>query len=180
MNSEVKSSRLGPYTGEDKRVEEAHSTIRSRGGEILNIHKTACHSPGMFRAMATYAAALRSESAISAPIRQLVVLRVCQLNDGAYEWNVHVGVASKIGVPPGKIEELRNWSSSDLYSNDERVALGFADQMSANSGVDEAAFQKAMGAFGAKGVVDLAALIAWYVGNTRFAKALEIMPDARG
>lgn len=180
MNTEGKSSRLGPYTAQDERIEAAFSTIRARGGEILNIHKTACHSPGVFRAMATYAAALRSESAIPAPIRQLVVLRVCQLNGGTYEWSVHVGVTAKMGVPTAKIEALRNWSGSDLYSDDERAALGFADQTSANSGVDEATFQAATNAFGAGGVVDLSALVAWYVGNTRFTNALEIEPDANG
>jgi alkylhydroperoxidase family enzyme len=178
MKSVEMSSRLGPYTGEDERIEAAFSTIRGRGGEILNIHRTASHSPGMFRAMAAYAAALRSESAIPAPIRQLVVLRVCQLNGGTYEWNVHVGVTTKMGVPVQKIEALQNWSDSDLYSNDERAALGYADQTSANRGVDEATFQAVMNAFGKQGVVDLTALVGWYVGNTRFTNALEIAQDA--
>lgn len=180
MNTTTHPSRLGLYAGSDERVDAAFAVIHGRGGEILNIHKTVCHSPGMFRAMATYAAALRTESAIPAPIRQLVVLRVCQLNSGAYEWSVHVGVTTKMGVPMTKIDALRNWTESDLYSDEERAALGFADQTSANTGVDEETFQTALNTFGPQGVVDLAALVSWYVGNTRFATALEIVPDGPG
>jgi len=177
MNTEQKSSRLGPYTGKDERIDAAFATIHGRGGEILNLHRTLSHSPGIFRPAASYAAALRLESSISAPIRQLVVLRVCQLNRGFYEWSHHVGVTIKMGVPIAKIEALGDWSSSDLYSEEERIALGFADRMSANDGVDETMFQSAITAFGARGVMDLSALIGWYIGNTRITNALGIIPD---
>ncbi len=177
MSVSDKSSRLGAYTAEDDRISAAFSTIRGRGGEILNIHKTLCHSPAMLSAQATYATALRGESSIPKPIQQLAILRVCQLNNGAYEWSVHVRVTTKMGVPLSKIEALNTWVDSDLFTGDERTALAFADQASGAGGVDGPTFRAAINAFGARGVVDLSALVAWYVGNTRFTKALEIAPE---
>lgn len=177
MNAADKSSRLGAPTGADDRITTAFSTIRARGGEILNIHRTLCHSPAMLRAQSSYATALRGESSIPRPMQQLAILRVCQLNDGAYEWNVHSRVAINMGLPAFKIDALDDWSDSEQFSDEEKVMLAFVDKASAGNGIDDAVFQAAKDAFGAVGVVDLASLVAWYVGNTRFTKALEITLD---
>ncbi|WP_439361577.1 carboxymuconolactone decarboxylase family protein [Bradyrhizobium sp. DASA03007] len=128
-------------------------------------------------AQATYATALRGQSSIPRPLQQLMILRICQLNDGAYEWSVHVGVTTKIGVPFSKIEALNSWVESDLFSGEERAALAFVEQAAGAGEVDDGTFQAALDAFGAQGVIDLSALVAWYVGNTRFTKALRIKPE---
>ncbi|QOZ44733.1 hypothetical protein XH89_15560 [Bradyrhizobium sp. CCBAU 53340] len=180
MPASENSSRLGTSTAEDDRINEAFSAIRARGGDILNIHKTLCHSPAMLRAQSAYATALRGDSSIPRPLQQLMILRICQLNDGAYEWSVHIRVTVKLGVPLSKIEALKAWVDSDLFLTDERAALAFVDQACGADGVDDETFQAVIDAFGAQGAVDLAALVAWYVGNTRFTKALRITPETTG
>ncbi|MDR8104994.1 cytochrome b/b6 domain-containing protein [Burkholderia cenocepacia] len=177
MSTLDRSSRLGAFVGQDERIDAAFSTIHNRGGSILNIHRTLCHSPAMLRAQASYATALRGESSIPRPLQQLAILRVCQLNRGEYEWNVHSSKATKEGVPAEKIDELQHWASSDQFTAEEKVMLTFVDAASANQGIDDIIFRTAQNTFGAAGVVDLASLVAWYVGNTRFTHALEIALD---
>lgn len=177
MSVADKSSRLGAFAGEDERIDAAFATIHNRGGQILNIHRALCHSPAMLRAQSSYATALRGESSIPRPLQQLVILRVCHLNGGAYEWNVHSGVGIKMGIPAEKIEALKDWQASDQFTPEEKLMLTFVDAASANEGIDDAIFAAAKDAFGAVGVVDLASLVAWYVGNTRFTRALEIALD---
>ncbi|WP_175684631.1 cytochrome b/b6 domain-containing protein [Burkholderia anthina] len=177
MSTADKSSRLGAFAGEDERIDAAFATIHNRGGNILNIHRTLCHSPAMLRAQASYATALRGESSIPRPLQQLAILRVCHLNGGKYEWNVHSGKATKEGLSVEKLNALKDWQSSDQFTAEEKVMLAFVDAASANRGIDDIIFRATKDTFGAAGVVDLASLVAWYVGNTRFTRALEITLD---
>ncbi len=65
-----------------------------------------------------------------------------------------------------------------MYSARERAALGFAEQAASSGEVDDAVFATLRQAFSVQEIVELAAIVSWYVGNSRFVRALRIVSEA--
>ena len=164
---------------EDSIVAELFGAIRARGGAVLNIHRTVGHAPKILRAQAAYAAALREQSSLPRSLQVLLVLRTAQVNDSAYEPSVHRRVALALGIAPDKLDALSTWRSSALFDAHERAALGFVEQMAGSGEVDDALFAATRAVFTPQEVVELAAVVGWYVGNARFVRALRIVPEAQ-
>jgi 4-carboxymuconolactone decarboxylase len=181
MSAESKTvSRIGGVAeaGDDEILKDIYSHILAKRGFILNIHQVVAHSPKMLRAQARYAASLREESSLPRDLQELLIMRIAQVNDSHYEQSVHHPIALNCGVRPEQLEGLPNWRASGAFDDKERAALSFVDQAAANGEVDEMVFAQAQAQFSAREIVDLAALVGWYVGNSRFVRALRIVSQA--
>src|SRR5215831_20518036 len=93
-------SRIGgaPEEPDDPDLAEMFARIRGARGHVLNIHRVVGHAPKMLRAQAAYARALREDSSLPRDLQELLILRVAQVNDSAYEQSVHRPIAVKCGV----------------------------------------------------------------------------------
>lgn len=156
---------------------EMFARIRAAGRRVLNIHRVAGLSPKLLRAQAAYAAAMREDSSLPRALQELLILRVAQLNNSEYEQSVHRGVALGLGITPEQLDALAAWRDAAVFDVRQRAALGFVEQAAASGEVDDAAFAATQAAFSAPEIVELAALVAWYVGNARFVRALRIEPE---
>ena len=169
-------SRLGGVSesSNDAILADMFARIRAKRGRLLNIHQVVGHAPKMLRAQAAYATALREESSLPRDLQELLILRIAQVNASAYEQSVHRPIAIACGVPPAKLAALAAWQTSSLFDARERAALGFIDQAAQSGDVDDDVFAAAKNIFSPQEIIELAALIAWYVGNSRFVRALRI------
>jgi 4-carboxymuconolactone decarboxylase len=55
--------------------------------------------------------------------------------------------------------------------------LAFVEQAAGSGDVDDAVYGALARTLDPRGIVELAALVSWYVGNSRFTKALRIQPE---
>ena len=163
-----------PEPTDDPILADMYARIRESRGRLLNIHRAVGQAPKMLRAQAAYARALREESSLPRALQELLILRVAQVNDSAYEQSVHRPIALRCGVLAAKIDALPGWDAAALYDGQERAALRFVDQAAASGEVDDGVFQALRQAFSPQEIVELAALVGWYVGNSRFVRALRI------
>ncbi|MGH6726987.1 MAG: carboxymuconolactone decarboxylase family protein [Pseudolabrys sp.] len=172
-------SRLGaaPESPDNAILADMFARIRAKRGHLLNIHQVAGHAPKMLRAQAAYATALREESSLPRDLQELLILRVAQVNGSDYEQSVHRPIAVACGVPPAKVAALPAWPTSPLFDARERAALAFVDQAALSGDVDDEVFTAAKNTFSPQGVIELASLIGWYVGNARFVRALRIASE---
>jgi 4-carboxymuconolactone decarboxylase len=172
-------SRLGgaSESPEDTILADMFARIRAKRGRLLNIHQVVGYAPKILRAQAAYATALREESSLPRDLQELLILRVAQVNASAYEQSVHRPIAVACGVPLAKIEALASWRTSSLFDARERAALGFVDQAARSGDVDDPVFATAKNVFSPQEVIELTALIGWYVGNSRFVRALQVAPE---
>ena len=172
-------SRLGAVaeSSTDVILADIFARIRAKRGRLLNIHQVVGHAPKMLRAQAAYAAALREESSLPRDLQELLILRIAQVNASAYEQSVHRPIAIACGVPPAKLAALAAWQTSALFDARELAALGFIEQAAQSGEVDDDVFAAAEKVFSPQEVVELTALIAWYVGNSRFVRALRIADE---
>jgi 4-carboxymuconolactone decarboxylase len=163
---------------EDPILAEMFKRIRESRGHVLNIHRVVGLAPKMLRAQASYARALREDSSLPRDLQELLILRIAQVNDSAYEQSVHRPIAIACGAPAAKIDALPSWDASAVFTPRERAALGFVDQAARSGAVDDGVFQALRQTFSPQEIVELAALVAWYVGNSRFVRALQIAVEA--
>jgi 4-carboxymuconolactone decarboxylase len=164
----------------DPLLAEVFASIRGRGAKLLNIHRTSGHAPKLFKAVASYASALRTETTLPPDLRELVILRTSQVAESPYEGSVHRGIALKHGVPAAKIEALKGWRQSQLFDETERTVLAYVDQAARDGNVDDATFAAIAKLYSPREIIELTATIAWYTGNARFAKSLRIVPEEEG
>ena len=151
--------------------------MRAHGRRILNIHRVVGHAPKLLRAQATYAAAMREESSLPRGLQELLILRIAYINGSEYEQSVHRNIAMAHGVSAEKIKSLPTWRDASFFDERERAALGFVEQAASTGEVDDATFAATQAIFTAQEIVEIAALVAWYVGNSRLVRALRIAPE---
>jgi alkylhydroperoxidase family enzyme len=163
---------------EDPILADMYGRIRAHRGYVLNIHRVVGHAPKMLRAQSAYATAIRNESSLPRDLQELVILRVAQVNDSTYEQSVHRPIAVACGAALEKVDALASWRESILFDARERVALGFVEQAGRSGEVDDVTFAALQQAFSPQEIVELTAIVAWYVGNARFVRALRVIPEA--
>jgi alkylhydroperoxidase family enzyme len=84
-------------------------------------------------------------------------------------------VSSKLGVSDEKINSLPDYSSNELYSEAERVALEFADSMTITGrDVSDELFARLRKFYDEDALVELTATIGWENASSKFNRALRV------
>ena len=84
-------------------------------------------------------------------------------------------MSSQLGVSDDKIEAVTDYANSPLFTQEERLALEFADAMTITGrDVSEELFQRLRGLFDEEALVELTATIAWENASSKFNRALRV------
>ena len=84
-------------------------------------------------------------------------------------------MSSQLGVPDDKIDAVTDYANSRLFTQEERLALEFADAMTITGrDVSEELFQRLRGLFDEEALVELTATIAWENASSKFNRALRV------
>jgi len=111
-------------------------------------------------------------------IRDLAVLKAASVIDCPWCLDFGSHLVTEAGVDPSKVRDLHEWRDSPVYDDDERLALVYAEQVSATPVVvDDEVVARLKERWGAKGFVELTASIALEHQRSRFNKATGAMPQ---
>ncbi len=84
-------------------------------------------------------------------------------------------MSSELGVTNEKIEALAEYATSKLYSEQERVALEYADSMTITGReVSDELFARVRRFFEEDAIIELTATIAWENSSSKFNRALRV------
>ena len=84
-------------------------------------------------------------------------------------------MGSELGIPDEKILALAQYATSPLYTEEERLALEYADSMTITGReVSDELFERVQQFFDADAIVELTATIAWENASSKFNRALRI------
>ena len=84
-------------------------------------------------------------------------------------------MSSQLGVSDAEIDALADYANSDLYTQAERVALEFADDMTITGrDVSDELFERLRRLFDEDALVELTATIAWENASSKFNRALRV------
>lgn len=109
-----------------------------------------------------YAGFLQAKSALDksdlgAELVELVYLRVSQINGCAFCLEMHSRALRKRGVEQMKLDELAGWRVSHRFSDRERAALAWAEDLTdiARTRAEDAVYQPLLAHFSAREISDL-------------------------
>jgi AhpD family alkylhydroperoxidase len=91
-------------------------------------HWVWARAPKVFLAVAfLYGMIDRKSSPIGPVLRSLVIVRVSQLNGCQFCVDVNSATLLKRGIPSEKIAMSDSWQKSDLFTEQERIVLEYAE-----------------------------------------------------
>ena len=164
-----------PYADTDNEATRplAQRIVAERGS-ILHLYQMLLHSPPVAEGWLGYLTAIRQQSTLPGAIREMVIIRVAQINRAPYEADQHIPIARQEGVSVEKLDALAHWEGSRLFDATERAVLAYTDAMTRNVQVDESIFASVAEVFEAQQLVELTATVAAYNMVSRFLEALQI------
>ncbi|EST30425.1 hypothetical protein N566_21255 [Streptomycetaceae bacterium MP113-05] len=77
------------------------------------------------------------EGPFDATVRELVKIRVSQQNGCVFCMDMHTREARRLGERQDRLDQLPVWVESDLFTERERAALGYAEAVTRHLRVDE-------------------------------------------
>ncbi|WP_041527963.1 carboxymuconolactone decarboxylase family protein [Paracoccus aminophilus] len=127
-------------------------------------------SPAAMKAMMAIEEATKGLS-IPLALRELVKMRVSQINGCAYCLNMHAPDARAAGVSQQKLDVLAAWRESPAFDARERAALAWADALTRleASGAPDSDYAAVVEVFSETEVVDLTLVINVINAWNRFA-----------
>lgn len=150
---------LDSLSPEQQRVADA--VAAGPRGEVRGPVRLWLHSPELADRAQRLGEFFRQGTAVPQPICELVILLTARHYNCDYIWFNHSRNALKQGVPQGVVEQIRRRETPDLQGPFV-AAYSFAVAVLTGQKVPAPVLQRAIGAFGERGVVELAALIAHY------------------
>jgi AhpD family alkylhydroperoxidase len=156
------------------KVKPIAERIVAERGQMLHIYRMLLHSPAVSEGWLGMMTAIRQRCALSGDLRELIIMRIAQLNGAAYEAEQHRAFALKEGVSEAQLEALEDWENSKLFSPTQRAVLDYTDTMTIDVKVPDKVFAEVRKHFDDEGLIELTATIASYNMVSRFLVALHV------
>jgi AhpD family alkylhydroperoxidase len=114
--------------------------------ERMNINKA---EPGIYQAMAASDKKVDSFE-LDAKLKELIRIRVSQINGCGYCINTHTKDALKIGETPQQLFAISAWWETPFFTEEEKAVLKLAEQVTniSNGGIADDAYNKALNILG--------------------------------
>ena len=120
-------------------------------------------SPKLLERVAQVGEYLRFDSVLDSRLRELATCVAARHVSNQFEWVMHAPLAIAAGVSAPAIESLRQGARPKGLAADEEAALDFAHELLRGNGVGDPTYAIALQHFGEQGVVELTALVGYFV-----------------
>ncbi|MHA6253329.1 carboxymuconolactone decarboxylase family protein [Oceanobacillus sp. CAU 1775] len=101
------------------------------------------------------------KTSIDKNLRELIKIRVSQINGCLYCLDMHTKAARKLKVTDEQIDQLETWDEANIYSLKEKLAFELAENVTliAEKGVNDELYQRVREHYDEKEFVDLIMII---------------------
>ena len=107
--------------------------------------------------------AFRFQGTIPGHIRELVTLAVARETSNQFEWQTHVPLALQAGSSQDTVDAVAGGRRPKGLDAPSETAIDFTCELMRNNGVSDATYTDAVRAFSEAGVVELTALVGYFV-----------------
>ncbi len=167
---------LEPMTADQRRVYDA--IVAGPRGKVEGPLRVALHQPSLADAWQTLGAELRFRTSLAPRLSELVILIVARHWTSQFEWFSHEPIARKAGVADDVIAAIRTGRDPAFAADDQQVVYDYVTELLRDHEVGEVTYQRALDRLGTVGVVELTALVGYYVMVAMTLNAHEIpLPD---
>jgi len=110
---------------------------------------------------------------LTADLLDLIKLRVSQINQCAFCIDMHWNEATKRGETTERLYGLNAWRDLPFYTNVERVALEWAEHLTAGQSVSDAFYDRVVTGLGEEGIVNVTIAVNAINSWNRVSKAFK-------
>jgi 4-carboxymuconolactone decarboxylase len=139
-----------------------------------NVWKMLMWSPDLAVPFVDFNDAVRYKIALPDDLRELVILRVGNLCEAAYEVHHHTRIGREIGMSEELMRAAAIGSSAPGLDDKQKLLLDLTDDLVEDRRASDANLAKAVAAFGAKGLTDIIMLVGCYVMACMFLRTFGI------
>lgn len=166
-----------PYANLDApSTQDLVQRITKERGKVFNLYAMLLNSPSIAEGWLAFLTAVRQKASLSGRIRELLIMRVAVLNRADYEFAQHLPFALRDGFTEQQMEDLKD-DKFDSFSDKEKAAIAYCDEMTRNIRVQESTFQALKSHFNTQELVEITATVGAYNLVSRFLEAIEIDHD---
>lgn len=161
-------------------IKRVYAQMEQDIGFVPNFIKTLAHSGNFLESVAALYRDLMGETGLSERLRQLTILKTCQLNKCKYMVGLHTELAKKEGWTAEQIQTMSgDYDSSDDFNYYEKEVLRLAELISVEPDeIQDTYWTQLDNHFTSDQVVELVTLIAFFNMINRVILSLQIEPDA--
>jgi uncharacterized peroxidase-related enzyme len=150
--------------------------LRDRGN-VPNMFRTMAHRPQIFETIIAHMDAVLKTGTLTTALKELVIVRTSQLNRTPYCLASHTALSKRLGWTDEQLAALRDSSSSELFTEREKVAIHLAEVMTLDAhGYTDEDFKRLREFYSEGEVVELMAAIGLFNYFNRFNDLLEMEP----
>lgn len=122
-------------------------------GSRIDYYQVASEAFGHIKALEIYS----RNTALDEAFREVLKLRVSQMNGCPYCIDMHEKAAKKLEAPKEQLVDLLSWKTSDAFSEEEKIALEIAEHVThiGEKGLDDDLYTRARRFFDEREYVDL-------------------------
>ncbi len=148
-------------------------------GAVLEPARLWGRSPKVFASLALlYGAFDCASSPLEPALRTLITVRVSQINGCPFCVDINSSTALKRGIGEEKLIQLAAFADCDLYSDQEKAALHYAEAMTySNRQTHEAHFEVLRRYFDDDAIIEMTGLIGFQNMSSKFNAALGVEPQ---
>ena len=147
-------------------------------GKMIGPLRAVIHSPELARRWSALGEYLRFNTCLPPRLSELAIIVTGRHYTSQVEWWAHSAAALKAGLSADVIEAIKVGATPEFSDPDEAAIYEFTRQLLQTGQLDEATYHAIVARWGARGVVELTAVIGYYTMVSMTLNAHEIpVPD---
>jgi alkylhydroperoxidase family enzyme len=131
-------------------------------------------SPDSFLQYCRLGGAFRSRGELDPIVRELAITRTGILCEAPYEVVAHKRIGKNVGVTDEQNEALTNWQAASCFTETQRAALAFTDEIVKLNKPTDATFKAIAAKLTPGALVELQLSVGFYIMTSKFLETFEI------
>ncbi len=132
--------------------------IEEKHGQSFNIFSTLAHQPSVLEGVTKIDQGIAND--LDPKLRELAYLCASRVNECDYCAHYHSKKAVNEGASKEQVGEIANWRQSDLFDDDEKAVLAYAEELTKTADVSDETVGRVKSMLSDKALVSLAATVA--------------------
>jgi len=148
-----------------------------------NSFRIFLHEPAIARSLAILLKTLLStgEGALSAKVKELIILRIASETGSRYEWTQHRKIARGLGISEDMLLAVKNWQQATCFDEIDLILLAATDEILATGMFSDASWNACRRVLPSAGEqVEFVSVIAMFAALSMLLRALDVPLDTEG